>query len=140
MELTEEAYFRLLEIMPDVAQREPGCYRSVVRNNVALHLEILEQTPYTSHLRLTYFFSDNKGEHADPDAYLRVYHDAKQLEILELKQHVLPVESLYEEPGMENKWKLLQFFNRWLAYCSTQGYLFKQKRERSRSLCPEFTD
>lgn len=123
VDLTEEAYSQILLLMPDLKTAK-GMFQCAVTDNVALHLEVLEQTPYTTHLHLTYYFSDKDGLYAEPNAYLRVYHDAKQLEVLELNQHILPVETMYQAPGMMNKWRLLLFISRWLAFCVGQGYRF----------------
>jgi len=130
VDLTEETYNQLLFLIPDT-QLKQGRYSCTAANDVSeevfLYLDILEQTPYTTHLHLTYHFNNEHGKYTDPDVYLRVYHDAKQLEVLSLKQDMLPVESLYEHPGLENKWQLLLFLNRWIVFCVAQGYLFKEE-------------
>ena len=55
-----------------------------------LHLEVIDQAPYTTLLRLTYFFPfEDERVHrlpqADPDALLRAYHDARQVEVIDLR-------------------------------------------------------
>jgi uncharacterized protein YqiB (DUF1249 family) len=94
-----------------------------------LHLEIIEQAPYTTLLRLTYFFPHNDGRvhripQADPDALLRVYHDAGQVEVLDLRQTSLPIRRNYQYPALETKWRANLFLSKWLAFCARQGHRF----------------
>lgn len=94
-----------------------------------LHLEVIEQSPYTSLLRLTYFFPQPDGqEHriplADPDALLRAYHDARQVEVLDLRQTALPLHNHYRSPALEAKWRANFFLGKWLSYCVRTGHLF----------------
>ena len=60
----------------------------------------------------------------EPDVLLRVYHDAEQVEVIDLKQSSLPVHSLYEAPGLLNKWQVNLFVSKWLAFCVYQGHRF----------------
>ncbi|WP_457673346.1 DUF1249 domain-containing protein [Thiolapillus sp.] len=124
LDLCEENYRLLMRLAPDLkrlrdnlASRRPG--------HLDLHLEILEQTPYTTMIRLTYFFPHGEGRQADPDAVLRVYHDARQIEVIRLEQHVLPVESSYHYPSLFNKWKINVFLSKWLRFCVDRGHRFE---------------
>ena len=64
------------------------------------------------------------AEQADPDALLRVYHDARQVEVEALRQQTLPTHRLYEAPGLMNKWRVNLFVFKWLVFCLRQGHLF----------------
>jgi uncharacterized protein YqiB (DUF1249 family) len=123
--LCEENYHYLLKLVPELPRLE-GNYRSCRPDHQDLHLAVLEQTPYTTLVRLTYKFRHDRDSElvADPDALLRVYHDARQVEVEDLRQQVLPVERLYEAPGLENKWRLNLFVAKWLAFCASQGHSF----------------
>lgn len=121
--LCEENYWCLSSLVPQL-HRLQGEHRSCRPDHQDLHLTIVEQTPYTTLLRLTYRFSHADGEAADPDALLRVYHDARQVEVEDLRQQSLPTSRLYEAPGLLNKWRLNLFVAKWLAYCLRQGHLF----------------
>jgi uncharacterized protein YqiB (DUF1249 family) len=123
MALCEENYRYLHSLIPQLRRLE-GEHRSVRPDHQDLHLRIIEQTPYTTLLRLTYEFPHDSDEVADPDALLRVYHDARQVEVEDLRQQTLPTQRLYEAPGLENKWRLNLFVGRWLAFCVHQGHLF----------------
>ena len=128
LDLCEENYRFLLCLIPGVRQRGPGEYASM---NLGAELQIIvcEQTPYTTTLRLTYLFdAGDEGDarvRADPDACIRLYHDACQIEVLELRQHALPVVAGYKAPALVNKWRLNLFLSKWLGYCWRRGYCFE---------------
>lgn len=121
--LCEENYRFLLSLVPQL-KRLQGEHRSSRPDHQDLVLTIVEQTPYTTLLRLTYHFPHADGGVADPDALLRVYHDARQVEVEGLRQQVLPTRRLYEAPGLMNKWRLNLFVAKWLTFCLEQGHLF----------------
>jgi uncharacterized protein YqiB (DUF1249 family) len=128
MTLCEENYRALLRLIPDLREIQ-GEMRSLLDRDLDLHLEILEQTPYTTLLRLTYYFPHNDGlvhrlKNPDPDALLRVYYDAGQVEVQDLRQTALPVHSHYRHPALEAKWKVNLFLAKWLTFCLAQGHRF----------------
>ncbi len=121
--LCEENYGHLHSLAPQL-RRLRGEYCSSRPDHQDLHLTILEQTPYTTLLRLTYQFANSAGGVADPNALLRVYHDARQVEAEDLHQQSLPTRRLYQAPGLVNKWRLNLFVAKWLTFCIRQGHLF----------------
>ena len=123
MDLCEENYRQLLLIAPNLAEMV-GSYHSVAEGQQDLHLEILEQSRYTTLLRLTYYFRNNSKPIADPDATLRVYHDARQLEVVAIRQSTLPVTNNYLPPALNDKWKANNFVSKWLNYCHLHGHRF----------------
>jgi len=123
LELCEENYRCLHSLVPQL-KRLQGKHCSSRPDHQDLHLTILEQTPYTTLLRLTYEFQHADGGLSDPDVLLRVYHDARQVEVEDLRQQNLPTRRLYEAPGLMNKWRLNLFVAKWLAFCVRQGHLF----------------
>ena len=123
MALCEENYRHLHNLVPQL-RRLQGEHCSSRPDHQDLHLRVIEQTPYTTLIRLTYRFPLTDEGVCDPDALLRVYHDARQVEVEDLRQQALPTERLYEAPGLENKWRLNLFVGRWLAFCLAQGHLF----------------
>lgn len=120
--LCEENYVYLLSLMPQL-KRLQGEHCSTSGQHQDLLLTIVEQTPYTTLLRLTYRFPDEHGGR-DPDALLRAYHDARQVEVEDLRQQALPIDRLYEAPGLLNKWRVNLFVSKWLTFCLRQGHLF----------------
>lgn len=90
MDLCDENYRQLIYIAPRLRILD-GYHISRVEGCMDLHLEIQEQTRYTTLVHLTYFFPYQKERHADPDALLRVYHDSQQVEVMNLRQKALPL-------------------------------------------------
>jgi uncharacterized protein YqiB (DUF1249 family) len=126
MELCEENYHHLQRLAPELRMME-GNFLSRLNGAMDLSLEILEQTPYTTLVHLTYFFAHEDGQLPDPDAMLRVYHDSCQAEILELRQKALPLNRGEEHPTLDQKWKANLFLSKWLCYCVQQGHRFSEK-------------
>jgi len=123
MDLCEENYRYLMRLAPDLRQMQ-GCCQSQLKGALDLYLEVLEQTPYTTLIHITYFFSHRQGHRPDPDARVRIYHDARQSEVVELRQQALPLNAGVERPTLEQKWRINLFLSKWLAYCVRQGHQF----------------
>lgn len=126
MALCEESYVHLAKMAPEIKQLS-GTHQSCLDGHIDLHLEILDQAPYTTLIHLTYFFDHHEGQHPDPDAVLCAYHDAKQVEVVDLKQKDLPLERLFHAPSLRNRWRLNLFACKWLAFCARQGHVFTQE-------------
>lgn len=126
--LCEESYRLLLRLAPELRSLRGEC-RSTAPVGLDLHLEVLEQTPYTTLLRLTHYFPYDDGKvhrltQPDPDALLRAYHDAGQVEVVDLLQTALPIHGHYQHPALLAKWRVNRFLSKWLAYCARQGHRF----------------
>jgi uncharacterized protein YqiB (DUF1249 family) len=129
LDLMEENYARLLCLAPDVHQLT-GMHRAPGRG-VDLHLDILDQAPYTTLARLTYRFprdSWSTGQRGstrrEPDAYLRICHDAHQVEVLALRQRALLQAENEPLPTLKAKWRANWFLSKWLAYCVLENHCF----------------
>ena len=136
LELCEENYQNLQRLVPQLKQLR-GHHCSRRDGHQDLHLTILEQTPYTPLLRLTYRFEAGPGAAADPDALLRVYHDARQVEVEDLRQQSLPTNRVYEAPALQNRWRVSLFVAKWLSFCHRQGHLFLADRDFAPELACE---
>lgn len=127
MVLCEENYGLLSRLIPGLPSRQ-GRLVSRVEGAVDLHLMIEAQSPYTTLVRLTHVFGGAEAGRltlgSDPDARLRVYHDARQVEVLDLRQTALPLHADYQPPALDSKWRLNVFLGKWLAYCLQQGHRF----------------
>jgi uncharacterized protein len=126
MEVCEDSYHALAQLAPDL-RRARGHLRARVAAGADLHLQVLEQSRYTTLIRLTYAFPHHAVDGSpclDPNARLCVYHDAMQVEVLDLHQSVLPIYRHYARPALDAKWNANLFLARWLAYCVGQGYRF----------------
>ena len=123
MDLCEENYRVLGRLVPDIRGTK-GYQRSRLDTGLDLHLEVLEQTPYTSLLHLTYYFPHESGVSPDPDTTFRAYHDAAQVEVLDLRQSALPLPRGPHFPDLCDKWRANLFLSKWLNYCVSQGHRF----------------
>ena len=135
MDLCDENYRYLTKMAPGLKFLQ-GRLLSPMRNGMDLYLEVLEQTPYTTLIRLTYYFPHQDGRYSDPDAIMRVYHDSRQVEVLDLRQQALPLKQGKEPPTLEQKWKANLFLSKWLAYCTLQGHRFSLGNESTDYPCP----
>jgi uncharacterized protein YqiB (DUF1249 family) len=126
MSLCEENYRSLVRLAPRLSDLR-GTYLSCDEGGADLLLEVREQAPYTTIFRLTHLFSGVQQAdtwHAEPDATLKAYHDARQVEVLDLRQTVLPLFSHYRSPALRAKWKANLFVSKWLTYCVYRGHRF----------------
>jgi uncharacterized protein YqiB (DUF1249 family) len=124
MSLCEENFARLSRLVPDLAARPSGVYGSRCSEGVDLYLEIEEQARFTTIFRLTYLFPFQGVALPDPNARLRVYHDAGQVEVIDLRETVLPLGADYRAPALAEKWQANLFIGKWLTYCLRQGRVF----------------
>lgn len=132
MSLCEENYNVLERLAPGLREIR-GEMRSSLDGGADLFLEVLEQSRYTTLLRLTHFFPHGDGRvhrlpQADPDALVRVYHDSAQVEVLDLRQTALPLHNHYRSPALVAKWRANVFLGKWLGYCTQQGHCFPVRR------------
>jgi uncharacterized protein YqiB (DUF1249 family) len=119
-----EANFAMMQRLCPGLDRMRGEYESRLSGVAPLRLRILEQTAYTTLVQVTHFFPGDPAEEPDPEARLRVYRDARQLEVTELRQSMLPLARLYSHPGLLQKWRANFFVARWLQFCISQGHCF----------------
>ncbi|MES9944502.1 MAG: DUF1249 domain-containing protein [Candidatus Thiodiazotropha sp.] len=140
LDLSEENYASLMRLAPALAEMS-GKYQSNLARGMDLHLEALEQTPYTTLVHLTYYFSHVVGDYPDPDATLRVYHDSRQIDVMDLRQSSLPLHRWGGNPTLEQRWRINLFLSKWLHYCVAQGHGFDLKNHMltGEMLLPEYS-
>jgi uncharacterized protein YqiB (DUF1249 family) len=135
MTLYESNYIRLLALVGDV-RALGGSLVSRSPQDLDLHLELIERCPYTTRLRLTYFFEEAGGTVADPDLELRIYHDARLAEASHCARWV-------RHPGLSamrsslpatlgERWLRNMLLNKWLDYCTDRGHRFEAAGSGSR--------
>jgi uncharacterized protein len=133
MTLYEGNYQRLRRLIPELA-RPPARACSMVDGDLDLYLETLERCPYTTTLRLTYWFeSDGAALDPDPDLIVRVYHDARMAEATSCRHyHRHRVLRPFLTPGGEEvsrRWSRNLMFHKWLEFCLEHGHRLTHERE-----------
>jgi uncharacterized protein YqiB (DUF1249 family) len=124
MELYEANYIRLRRLCGELSDF-PAHVVSTARGALDLHLTLLERSPYTTSLVLTYLLPDAQGAlRPDPNLVVKVYHDARQAEALsrEPGTHWRARSGGDSASALEARWRLNRFLYKWLGYCSHQGH------------------
>jgi uncharacterized protein YqiB (DUF1249 family) len=104
--------------------------RAVSRSatDLPLILTVVERSPYTSELRLTYEFSDENGKRLEPDMWIRVYRDARVAEALRCGKRLpwLAVEEGDPEADkfLHDQWARNHSLLRWLEFLLEHGHGF----------------
>ncbi|HEX7237696.1 MAG TPA: DUF1249 domain-containing protein [Gammaproteobacteria bacterium] len=125
MTLYESNYIKLHQLGPAMAWPADVIVSSSPRDN-DLHAEIVRREPYTTTLRLTYWFDDAGVSAADPDIVVRIYHDARLAEAVsrgEAHRHV-KLRELAKSSHLEldRRWRLNMLLNKWLDYLFEVGH------------------
>jgi hypothetical protein len=101
---------------------------SSVPGDLDLHVEALEHSPYTTILRLTYFFEGEGAPVADPDLEVRVYHDARLAEASRCgrwgRHPALANVQARLPAALGERWLRNMMLNKWLDYCAERGHGF----------------
>lgn len=129
MEMYEANYIRLRRLCPGLSSLG-GQVVSRVHGALDLHLIVLERSRYTTTLALTYELMGECGElTADPNLVVRMYHDARQAEVLSRSSRreggEISIEALRGHSALSAKWRLNRFLFKWLGYCLHQGHRFE---------------
>jgi uncharacterized protein YqiB (DUF1249 family) len=102
---------------------------SSVPGDCDLYLEILRREPYTSTLKLTYWFDEEAGPRVpDPDLLVRVYHDAALVEAVggqhHHRHHVLRALAMSHAVELDRRWHVNVMLNKWLDFLLDNGHSF----------------
>ncbi len=101
---------------------------SVPPKDFPLHLTVGESSKYTRALRLTYYLAHNGSPRADPDLRLRLYLDARMLEVMGWATHhqhgvLLQLRAQYSRE-LDRRWARNMMLSKWLDYLLEQGHRF----------------
>lgn len=123
--------FDRLRSLVDARQMLPGRYVNEVDGQSALLLDILEQQPYTTLLRLSLRFAESTPAE-DPESYWRVYHDARQAEVTHCRFDAHRVRLFAPETPArliaQYRRRMNSFANKWLEHLLHSGYAGKPWR------------
>jgi uncharacterized protein YqiB (DUF1249 family) len=106
-----------------------GAAVSRTAQDLDLHLCIDAVTRYTVDLRLTYLFDDPAGLSADPDLHLRLYVDARMVEVISWsvshRHEVLRELALKTSRELDRRWSRNIMLGKWLDYLADRGHGFR---------------
>jgi uncharacterized protein YqiB (DUF1249 family) len=132
MHLYESNYLRLHWLLLDELESLPPQQCSRPDGDLPLYLDVLEVSPYTTTVRLTYYFAEEGEPIADPDLTVRVYHDACVAEAMACRPRHLhhALRQFDTAPGDElsRRWARNNMLNKWLEYCYDHGHRFSAAR------------
>ncbi len=98
-------------------------------HDLDLHLSVDAGTRYTLDLRLSYRFDDPGGCVADPDLRLRVYLDARMVEVLgwiNAPRHETLRQLMKHSSGeLDRRWSKNIMLGKWLDYLYEMGHRFR---------------
>jgi uncharacterized protein len=108
------------------ANLAPGAYLSTISDGLDLRLDVLQQHPYTTELRMTYAMEDPATGEPDPSAFLRLYHDARQVEATHcyVGRRWQDVLGMYPPPAelISHRMRMNTFLGKWLLYLGERGH------------------
>ncbi len=125
MALYAENHERLVRLF-DPASLAPGRFRSDVPGALPVFLDVIEQHPYTTQLRLSYAMLDPVTGEPDPSAHLRLYRDAGQVEATHcyVGRRWQDVIGMFPPPEevVDHRLRMNTFLGKWLQYLDDQGH------------------
>jgi len=125
MTLYESNYIKLNQLCAALEWPADAIVSSSPRDN-DLYAEIVRREPYTTTLRLTYWFDDAGVPAADPDIIVRIYHDARLVEAVssgEAHRHAKLREiACSSNAELDRRWRLNMLLNKWLDYLFEAGH------------------
>jgi len=136
MTLYESNYIKLTHLVGRLGAAPcavPDPVVSLSEQDCDLYLELLRREPYTTTLKLTYWFEEASGEPvADPDLTLRVYHDARLVEAATAREehyhHKLQELARTHSLELDRRWRKNIMLNKWLDYLLDMGHRFPDTR------------
>lgn len=122
-EVHSAVYQALMLLMPDGLSRS-DCLVSRVGEGPDLYMYVAERHDYTTYLRLTYLIGAEQRH--DPNAHIRVYHDAHMAEATAFS----PQQGLQRLAGPDlpmhglivRSWRMNRALLKWLDYVLAQGH------------------
>lgn len=125
-----ESSFIKLDQLAGRAMQDNGYRVSTSESDCDLHLEFLQREPYTTTLKLTYWFEDARRQRVpDPDLTVRIYHDARLAEAVDARRshrhHVLQeLARSHSHDELDRRWRRNIMLNKWLDYLIDMGHAF----------------
>ena len=103
-----------------------GRYLSDIGDGLPLQVDVIEQHRYTTELRITYAMADPVTGEPDPSAFLRLYHDTRQLEATHcyVGRRWQDVIGMFPPPAqlIGHRLRMNTFLGKWLEYLAERGH------------------
>lgn len=133
MSLCDENYIRFRQLAKCLENIEDeSC--SIKYGDATLYLHILQRSRYTTTVLLAYSLldGDNRETMCALDMKIRVYHDARQVEVLACCRHDSEMPQWLSESACRStlqwRWRINKFLHKWLDYCLKLGHGFPQEK------------
>lgn len=127
MDMYESNYIRLRLLCGNIHDL-PDYYVSKIENGVPLSLTTTERTKHTTTIILTYLFRGENITIRRPDLVIRIYHDARQAEVISRRCHISNRLLRPWEQKVDSvllcRWRLNRFLYKWSRYLHRQGHSF----------------
>ncbi len=125
--ICEANYLKLFSLIPELREIDDSA-QGFSDGKPMLHIHILEQSPYTKTIQLSYFFENNAEALLEPAVKIRLYFDVCTAEVLRDYKRV-EVSKAVEDISlssdiMDYKWRLNYFLEKWLDHCLKADYTF----------------
>lgn len=140
-QLQEGIYQQAMLLLPDGVSAD-SFFCSRINRQPALHLQILEQHPYTTFMRLTHELDTGEDEHdSEPEAHIRMYHDLRIAEVtsFDLRRGINRLAGPDLNPSALQRihWRQNRALNKWLDYLLQQGHSLSTMRAQAEPFLPE---
>ncbi|MFZ8986122.1 MAG: DUF1249 domain-containing protein [Steroidobacteraceae bacterium] len=112
----------------------PDLSRSRIDDDLPLELRVIERCRYTTVANLSYVFTTGLLPEREPGLEMRVYHDARLVEVSDLgRDPCVPQAVRVRVPtSLDQRWARNMLLNKWLDYCFERGHGFAGRPARVR--------
>lgn len=131
MEMYEANYIRLRLLCGDI-RKLPDQRISLLEGAIPVELTIQARAKHTTHMMLTYCFDHVKNNEVKrPNLKIRVYHDARQAEVISRQCNITGATLHAWQQNTDSlllcRWRLNRFLYTWAGYLHWQGHSFAEK-------------
>jgi len=125
--ICEANYYKIIRLVPGLRYIS-GSSQGYSQGKPMLHVQVLEQTPYTQTIQLSHSFSDKSELLLEPAVKIRVYFDVCIAEVLRDHKRIEVAHAITDisqsKEIMDYKWRLNYFLEKWLDHCLKTEYTF----------------
>ncbi len=124
----ETNYKKIFSLIPNLRNIDESA-QGLSQGKPMLHVQILEQTPYTKTIQLSYYFEHDAEVLLEPAVKIRLYFDVCIAEVLRDYKRTEVAKAINDigrsKDILEYKWKLNYFLEKWLDHCLKKEYIFQ---------------